>query len=168
MASIAHDTIAPLVKDQLYAMEVDNLRDAAFKHNTTKQNGILVSCSQLTFLGYLHFEAFPDYQQAISFFIEAPSGENAVTLLGSAWIDPENAQITVYESDQTIADIITLLRDGIAMSFQLVGQVIGDDHLEIVEFRYDCESEGRTFESFRAHPAFPPFFARCEGRRFTV
>ena len=137
MATIAHDTIAPLVKDQLYAMEVDNLRDAAFKHSTIKHDGILVSCSRLTFLGYLHFEAFPDYRQAISFFIEAPNAENAVTLLGSAWTDPEDAQITIYESDQTIADIITLLRDGIALSFQLVGRVIGDDRLEIVEFRYD-------------------------------
>ena len=39
MATIAHDTIAPLVKDQLYAMKVENLRDAAFKHSTIKQNG---------------------------------------------------------------------------------------------------------------------------------
>ena len=137
MATIAHDTIAPLVKDQLYAMEVDNLRDAAFKHSTIKHDGILVSCSRLTCLGYLHFEAFPDYRQAISIYIEAPSAENAVTLLGLAWTDPEDVQITIYESGETIADIITLLRDGIALSFQLVGQVIGDDRLEIVEFRYD-------------------------------
>lgn len=60
-----------------------------------------------------------------------------MTLLGSAWTDPEDAQITIYESDRTIADIITLLRDGIALPFQLVGRVIGDDRLEIVEFRHD-------------------------------
>lgn len=73
MATIAHDTIAPLIKDQLYAMRVDKLRDAAFKHSTVNHDDILVSCSRLTCRGYLHFEDFSDYRQAICSCIEAPA-----------------------------------------------------------------------------------------------
>ena len=139
MTAVSTESTLELVAGHCYAMQVTGLRDHAFAHKSVRTEFEIVRTSRLTFLAFLTFEAFPGYREAISFYAETGSPDNNAHPLGTAFVDAENAQITVIQDAATIAGIIEALRNEIELTFKLTGLAATHERLEIVEFCYDYE-----------------------------
>lgn len=140
MAENSRAETLQLVEGHCYALQVVPApRDHAFAYKAIRHDFAIVRTSRLTVLGSLTFEEFPDFRQAISFYLETVSlGDNAHPL-GTAFVDDENAQITVVLDAASLAAIAETMRIGIDVSFQLTGLAVAQERLEIVEFCYDYE-----------------------------
>lgn len=140
MAENSRAATLQLVEGHCYALQVVPApRDHAFAHKSISNGFEIVRTSRLTLLGSLTFDDFPDFRQAISFYVETMSpGDNAHPL-GTAFVDDENPQITVILDAASLTAIAETLRIGIDVSFQLTGLAVAQERLEIVEFCYDYE-----------------------------
>ena len=138
MAENSRAATLQLVEGHCYALQVVPApRDHAFAHKSIRDGFEIVRTLRLTVLGSLTFDEFPDFSQAISFYVETVSPDHNAHPLGTAFVDDENPQITVVLDAASLAAIAETMRIGIDVTFKLTGLAVAQERLEIVEFCYD-------------------------------
>lgn len=140
MAEDSSTATLQLVEGHCYALQVVPApRDHAFAHKSIRDGFDIVRTSRLTLLASLTLDEFPEFRQAISFYVETVSPDNNTHPLGTAFVDDENPQIIVVQDAATLIAIAETMRIGIDVTFKLTGLAVSPDRLEIVEFCYDYE-----------------------------